>query len=325
MSAIFESGTRLKLIDRRRNLEHAISRTPNAYLTGLLQEVDAALSRLDSGTFGICETCREPIEREMLSADPLVCFCIDHLTEPQQRALEQDLQLASHIQSALLPPREFSHAGWKAAYHYEPAGLVSGDYCDLITAGGDSFYFMIGDVSGKGVGSAMLMSHLHAMFRALLTVPLPLVQIMERASRVFCESTHSNQYATLVCGRANQAGEIELCNAGHLPSLLLHKQGCRDLNSNGLPLGLFCSEEFSTDSVKLFKGDLLILFTDGLSESQAPSGAELGVPSLIEWAKNRVANSAREFTQLLLKKASQFRSGTPPKDDLTILAIERTD
>jgi sigma-B regulation protein RsbU (phosphoserine phosphatase) len=326
MATQFAGEIRTQLTSRRRSLEQAAALTPDdPYLSGLLQEVDAALSRFDSGTFGICEVCHEPIESERLAADPLVRFCIDHLTPSQQRALEQDLELAARIQSALLPPKEVHHGGWRTAYHFEPAGSVSGDYCDLIETENGGLYFMLGDVSGKGVAAAMLMSHLHALFRALISVDLALTQIVGRASRVFCESTHASQYATLVCGKANAQGDVEICNAGHLPPLLLQGSDCRRLDANGLPLGLFCSEEFSFYRVAMRKGDFLMLLTDGLSEAQDPSGAELGIQPFIEIPGKHPIRSASELVSLSVKTAADFRAGARPHDDLSLLVIERTD
>src|SRR5512145_110121 len=211
-----------QLVDRQRKLQ-AVAATPKAEpeITRLLNEVDAALSRMASGAYGICEACHEPIETERLMVDPLLRFCLPHLTPAQQRAFEEDLDLACQIQQGLLPARDFAAGAWKAAYHYEPLGPVSGDYCDLVATEDDAVYFVLGDVAGKGVAASMLMVHLHAMFRTLISVKLPLQNLMGRASRVFCESTPTGHYATLVCGRAGAAGEVEVCNAGHLPPLLI--------------------------------------------------------------------------------------------------------
>jgi sigma-B regulation protein RsbU (phosphoserine phosphatase) len=325
MATVFENDMRSQLTNRRLSLEKAILVSPeDQYLSGLLKEVDAALSRLDSGTFGICETCHEAIESERLAADPLIRFCIDHLTPQQQRALEQDLELAVGIQSALLPPNDLHHGNWRTAYHFEPAGPVSGDYCDLITAMDGSFYFMLGDVSGKGVAAAMLMSHLHALFRALTSVEKSLEQMMELASRVFCESTLANQYATLVCGKADSLGNIEICNAGHLPSIVLQDNDHYYLDANGLPLGLFCSEKFSVNRVSLKKGEFLIIVTDGLSESQDPSGVELGIESFVEKVRRHPVKSASELVKLSIKEVADYRGGGPAGDDLTLMVIERS-
>ena len=317
---------RTQLATRRKKLEDALAISPDReYLIDLLQEVDAALDRVEAGTFGLCEVCHDPIESDRIAADPLVRFCLDHLTPPQQRALEQDLDLATHIQSALLPKHDIIHGGWRTAYHYEPAGPVSGDYCDLVTAEDGNLYFMLGDVSGKGVPASMLMAHLHALFHALIGVGLPLVQMVERASRVFCESTMANQYATLVCGKADKNGNVELCNAGHLPPLWVRDSEIRGIDATGLPLGLFCSEKFSADHISLNRGDRLILFTDGLTEAQNSAGAEFGVQPLMEAAKRHRGSSARELVSAFTAKAEAFRSRAPGRDDLTLLVIERIE
>jgi sigma-B regulation protein RsbU (phosphoserine phosphatase) len=322
----FDSALRTQLANRRQKLENAVASSPGRLdLATLLHEVDAALSRMDTGTFGLCEVCGEPIESSRLAADPLLRFCLDHLTEPQQRALEQDLQLAAHIQSALLPKNGLVNGGWRTAFHYQAAGHVSGDYCDLIPAEDGSLYFILGDVSGKGVAASMLMSHLQAMFRTLAGIGLPLVQMMERASRLFCESTLSNHYATLVCGRAEKDGNIELCNAGHLAPLLGKEGTVRPIDATGLPLGMFCSEEFSVEGAKLNKGDCLLLFTDGVSEAQNPAGTEFGVRPLVDILRRRQVATAGEIVSACVVNASAFRAGLPPKDDLTLMALERTE
>jgi sigma-B regulation protein RsbU (phosphoserine phosphatase) len=148
---------------------------------------------------------------------------------------------------------------------------------------------------------------------------------MERASRVFCESTLANQYATLVCGKADSQGEIEICNAGHLPSIVLRELDTHCVNANGLPLGLFCVEEFSVDRISLKNGDFLVLLTDGLSEAQNPSGSELGIQPFIEMLQEHPFQSASELVDLSTKIAGRHRAGIPANDDLTLLVLERTE
>jgi len=324
MATHFDQALRTQLIDRRQRLESAVESFPGrSYLTSLLSEVDAALSRMDDGSFGLCDVCHDPIEDERLAADPLVRVCLDHLTTPQQRALEQDLGLTAQIQSALLPKSGLTHGGWQTSYHYEPAGHVSGDYCDLIPAEDGSLYFIIGDVSGKGVAASMLMAHLQAMFRALAGMRLSLIEIMRRASRLFCESTLSTHYATLVCGLAEENGRIELCNAGHLAPLLAQGTAVRPIDSSGLPLGMFCSEEFSVEEARLQKGDCILLYTDGLSEALNLAGDEFGVQPIVEIMRRRRPLAAQELVHSCVAKVSAFRSGLPLKDDLTLMVLER--
>ena len=117
---------------RERLVDATRQNAGDASLRQLLSSVDSALARLKTGTFGMCEQCHESIEADRLLCDPLVRFCLDHLSTEEQRALEKDLALAAGIQRALLPVPNWSVDGWQARYHYQPASLVSGVYCDLI-------------------------------------------------------------------------------------------------------------------------------------------------------------------------------------------------
>src|ERR1700731_4107933 len=154
MATAEQTYLRTELEQRRERLHEALhSPAADASLSELLKAVDTALGRLDQGTFGLCETCHSGIEAERLLADPLVRFCLDHLTSAEQRALESDLALAALIQRGLLPKPGLAPAGWDVRYHYQPAGMVSGDYCDLFETDG-GLLFMLGDVSGKGVAAS---------------------------------------------------------------------------------------------------------------------------------------------------------------------------
>jgi len=324
MVTAIEPLLREQLIDRRHKLEDAANGFQRpAELTRLLGEVDAALERMDHGSYGICEVCHDPVETERLIADPLTRFCIDHLTPSQQRALEEDLTLASQIQTGLLPAPDQRIDGWEVAYHYQPAGAVSGDYCDLIAGEDNSLHFVLGDVSGKGVAASMLMAHLHAMFRTLVSVNLPLDQMIERASRVFCESTLPTQYATLVYGKATPDGQVEVCNAGHLPPLLIQQDGVHRISATGLPVGVFCSESFTCTSFQMQPGEALFLYTDGLTETSDAQGDEFGIDRLEHLLQDRTDLPPRTLIDLGLTELKTFAQGRTPVDDLTLMAIQR--
>ena len=313
-----------QLLNRRQKLESVASTIhETAEIKRLLREVDQALGRMANGVYGLCAVCRDPIEPARLMANPLAQFCLDHLTPDERQALEEDLEMASRIQRELLPRPDVHFDGWDVHYHYEPAGMVSGDYCDLVMDGGGNLYFMFGDVMGKGVAASMLMVHLHAMFRSLISVGLSLNQLVERANRVFCESTLSTHYATLVCGKASRTGETEIVNAGHLPPLVIGNGRIAPVNATGIPLGLFCSGEFSTDHVRLGTGDALLLYTDGLSEAEDLSGSEYGRERLLSVVGNHRKPSAESFVAACMNDVAAFRLGAPKKDDLTIMALRR--
>jgi sigma-B regulation protein RsbU (phosphoserine phosphatase) len=315
---------RTELKQRRDRLQVALqSPAADASLSQLLTEVDTALSRIDQGTFGLCETCHDTIEAERLIADPLVRFCLDHLTSAEQRALESDLSLAASIQRGLLPKPDLAPDGWKVRYHYQPAGMVSGDYCDLFeTEGG--LLFMFGDVSGHGIAASMLMSHLHATFRSLAEGGLPLDRLVEAANRIFCESTTAGQYATIVVGRVARDGSVEFVNAGHLPVLHVHGDGVTPKDSTGVPLGMFCKMSFPVHRLTLAHGDTLFLYTDGLTESRNHAGAEYGLQRIRTLAARHAGLEPKGLISECLVDLLSFQEGTKQTDDLTLLAVQRS-
>jgi sigma-B regulation protein RsbU (phosphoserine phosphatase) len=314
------------LLERRERLEAVMaSSRANESLRQLLNEVDSALERMEAGTYGICEACHETIEKDRLITDPLVRYCLDHLSTSQRRALEEDLELASQLQRGLLPPQNLAFAGWEVCHHYQPLGLVSGDYCDVVTHENESedVYFALGDVSGKGVAACMLMSQLHAILRTLVASGLTVQALVERASRVFCQSTISSLFATLVLVRAGQSGQIEVCNAGHCPALLQHGGAVTELGATGVPLGLFCEGVYPTQNAEMARGDTLLLYTDGVSEARSATEAEYGAERLKELAASNPGLSAQALVAACINDLDGFRAGAPLLDDLTIMAIRR--
>jgi len=310
-----------QLVVRRQKLETAVARSRTANLLQLLEQVDHALERVDRGSYGVCEHCAGAVEAERLFADPITSLCLDCLKPAEQRALEQDLLLAARIQAGLLPKRDFCAAGWKVDYHYEPAGQVSGDYCDLIQHGRD-LYFMVGDVSGKGVAAAMLMSNLHALFRVLIPTGLQLAELVERANRLFCESTLPTQYATLIVGRADEFGNVEICNGGHPAPFHVGTNGVAAIEAATVPIGLFCDQKFVSTTLRAAPGDRLVIYTDGISESEGPNGAQYGSASLEKLLGACRELPSRELVEKCLKEVSAFRDGSPRLDDQALMVLQ---
>ena len=330
MQPMFDERLRTDLVDRRARLAHAVAHEPAARdYQVLLAEVDAALGRMNVGAFGLCETCHDPIEADRLAADPLLRRCIDHLTASERHVLDQDLELAERIQLGLLPPREVSALGWDIAYHFEPYGHVGGDYCDVVRPDprGDSLFFLLGDVSGKGVAASLLMSNLHATIRSLTSVGVTVEQLMTRANRLFCQHTLDMHYATLVGGRATASGEVDLSNAGHWPVAHVRRDQTCLIESSGLALGMFCSSEYTQHRLRLEPGEFLVLYTDGLTEARNRMDEEYGTDRLAarltELAQQR-GPTARDLTAACVGDLTAFRGGTPATDDLTIMVVRRT-
>lgn len=312
------------LLERRRLLKSASVHTDDHQLVELLGAVDAALIRIREDTFGTCDICKAPIEADLLGRNPLSRVCLECLSSSQRRALEHDLTLASTIQSELLPDPDFKTQDWVGHYSYQPYGRgpVSGDFCDVILNGNDVLV-LFGDISGKGVSAALLMSHLSAIFRVLATSDLSLVEMMEQANRMFCAASPIESFATLVALRFRTGGEVEIANAGHVPPLL-HNGRVNQLPAHGVPIGLFCESGYASTLFRMEPGDRLVLVTDGTIESADGDDHQFGLETLVEAVASAPNNSPRDLVNRLLAEVELFRNGRPAEDDITLMVIQRS-
>jgi len=311
------------LTERRDRLNQTINYVPDpSKLYNLLQQVDSALERIDNGSYGICDVCHDPIESERLIMDPLSTVCLDHLNHHQRKALEQDLEFAIKIQRNLLPENNLTVNGWNFSYHYSPAGTVSGDFCDFIKLDNESVLFVIGDVSGKGISASLMMSHLHALIRSLLSFNLPVNEIVARVNRLFCESTLSTHYATMVFGKANNDGYVELCIAGHNAPLLIQGDKVHTINATGVPVGLFCESEYELSNINLRKGDSIILYTDGLTEASVDE-IEYGEERLKLLLEKSMELPAKDLLGSIINDQKKFIKDAALFDDITVSVIAK--
>lgn len=313
----------IEVAERKQRLEAALALAPrDQNLKSLLHEVDSALERMAGGTYGLCEECHDPIEKDRLLSNPLIRYCLDHLNKAERDALQRDLDLAAQLQSKLLPPGDLRSCGWHTSYHYAPLGAVSGDYCDLIEHDG-ALYFFLGDVSGKGIAASLLMTQIHALFRNLITMGLPLSLVVAHVNRSICEKVLTGNYVTIVCGQAKSDGAVEMFNAGHLPVIATNRDKVQLLESTGIPLGLFHEAGAAATNLQLEHGDTLFLYTDGLSESRNHED-EYGVDRLAGLMKKHGRLCPTELISLCLNDLAAFTGTTPRADDLTLLALQRT-
>ena len=324
MIPVTQTHLRKQLEMRRHRLQSVLQVGSDGHLQHLLDDVDQALANLETPRYGICTRCHDPIEPERLFIDPLSHFCLGCLTEDETRALEHDLDTAAHIQAALLPDRDQRHPGWELGYEYQPLGAVSGDHLDLIAPPNldQPMLFLFGDASGKGVAASLLMSHLHALFRSLVSLDIPLEEVLLRANRIFCESTMANCFATLIAGKLHTDGTVEISNLGHLPGLVVKKDRIDTIESTAMPFGLFAESEFDVRSLSLDVGDSLILYTDGLAEARNSAGEEYGLLRLEAGLSRTWGWSAQQILDLCLQDLAEFRNGSSLQDDLTLMVCK---
>ncbi len=326
MSGLIEEMFARQLEERKQRLQEAATRASDTrQIHDLLEDVDRALAKISAGNYGLCESCHEPIEPERLAFDPMTRYCVDHLSETEQHALERDIDLARQMQTRLLPARDLILPGWTSHFHYEPFGQVSGDYCDIITrdSSAESFYFVVGDVTGKGIAASLLMSQLHAMFRTLAGSGLSLCELMERINRLFCEASLTTHFATLVSGIAHKSGEIEISNAGHCLPLIIRQRKIDRLSTSGLPLGVTCDAQYRTETKELRSGDTLFLYTDGLTESATQSGELYGENRLLDLLKDASSVSPVKLAESCLADLTRFTGQGGRSDDLTLMVLRK--
>ncbi len=311
------------LLELRDKLNETISLSEGyTHLLNLKQEVEGALKKIDNGTFGICELCKGDIEEDYLQTDPLVKICFSHLSEKQKRAIEKDLELAYEIQNNLLPEVHSDIPNLEISCHYEPLGPLSGDFYDVINTK-DGLFFLFGDVSGKGISAALLMSNLNAIFRTLISANQPLKNLLESANRLFNQSTLPTHFATLVCGRFYSDGKIEISNAGHCLPFIIRDTDVTTIESTGLPIGINFSSDYNVKNLELNKGDKLFLYTDGLTETRNRSGDEYGVERLSKLLGNARKVPPKELINHVLESINKFRGDEQRTDDLTIMCFHR--
>jgi sigma-B regulation protein RsbU (phosphoserine phosphatase) len=130
-------------------------------------------------------------------------------------------------------------------------------------------------------------------------------------------------YATLVCGRTSASGEIDVCNAGHPPPLVVRAAGVSRVEATGLPIGLFCSDRFSSQIVGLDPGDTILLYTDGVIEAENPSGEHYGIDRLSALAASAATERPQALVAACLRDVARFCGTGRPTDDLTIMAVQR--
>jgi phosphoserine phosphatase RsbU/P len=247
------------------------------------------------------------------------------MSSTAQPGFDTDLELASRVQRGLLPKASCCMAAWEIAFSYEAARHVSGDYLDLVEMGRDSFYFILGDVSGKGVAAALLMAHLHATVRMLLASGHSLDQIIKETSSTFCQSSLPAQFATLVIGEANRAGNIKLINAGQTPVLFAHDHSTKVLPATQVPLGLFCGLEADPVSTTVHEqavpDDILLLYSDGVTETIGEDGSEYGIERLRDLLSRTALDGPEETIAAVSTDVRSFSPNSELSDDRSLMAL----
>ena len=250
-----------------------------------------------------------------------------HRQALEKERLEREMELAAEIQRQILPDELPEVAGWELFGWNRPARQVGGDYYDLVRLGERGrIGFAIGDVTGKGMPAALLVSTLHSSLTLLRDRGELSPELVARLNRHVCESSLANKFITLVVGELDPAsGWLTYINAGHNPGFLLRASGgaVERLDSTGLPLGLMAAGAWQVRGVELAAGDLVCLYTDGITECAAPDDEELGEQRLIALLEAHRAAPLSELVAAIDRATLEHAAGLPQGDDQTLVLVRR--
>ena len=239
---------------------------------------------------------------------------------------EAELTFAREVQRALFPRQFPVDSGLEFAAICVPAAGISGDYYDVLEPSDGRLVFAVADVSGKGLSAAILMSNVHAGLRILVEGGHSPAELCSQLNRHLCRFTESERFATLFYGEWDRnRRSLTYVNAGHtVPILTGGGDGCRRLDSGGIPIGLFPDSAFCAATVTLSPGDLVVLYSDGITEAgigEAEPFGESRLESLVAAHRHR---PLADIQQTVLDAVRKW-SGRDPEDDMTLLLIRASD
>lgn len=276
--------------------------------------------RLSGGEFGEGEkNLIHAVGRQALAA--LTGARAQELRIEKARA-DSELQVAREIQKSLLPEVLPLIPGFEVAASSEPCFSVGGDLFDVIPLGGSRFAIILADVSGKGTPASLIMAFAHAAFRSLAG-SLPPVELLARISELIRNANKTHRYATCFYGELDATRRRMIyVNAGHLPPAIVRGEETLELKTGGSVLGLLPGTTFEQGEVALLPGDVLAIYSDGVSEAQSIRDDEFGAEGVVACVRALRAHPADEILRLLDQSLFEFAAGRPYADDRTAVILK---
>lgn len=239
--------------------------------------------------------------------------------------MERELELATEIQQRFQPD------GPPIVEGYEFQGIsfscyeIGGDYYDFIPRHNGKMLVALGDVSGKGTSASLLMSSLHAAVHGQVAAKTPLIEMITAVNVYLSENTPANRFITFFAAELEPAtGELTFVNAGHNPAIITRADGSIEmLDSSGLPLGLMSFAEYETGTAQLNSGDMLFIYSDGVSEANNIDEDEFGMDRLKAVLSANVGRTANGIRDKVESALSEFTGTAAPNDDITLVIVKK--
>jgi len=239
----------------------------------------------------------------------------------EKAKMEQEMRIAAEIQQALLP--KAGHAGpfFRTAASSLPCRSIGGDFYDYVDLPTGAFGFALGDVAGKGPPAALLSAMMQGIFAAQAAASDTPSQTIKRVNLALYKRGIESRFVTLMYGTLEPDGRLTYCNAGHNPPLIVGPAGVRRLEVGGPIVGLFEAAVFEEETVTLSAGDVLLVFSDGVSEAMSADGEEYGEARIIATADRNPGATPNDMLQAIFSDVRAFTKGAPQSDDITALVL----
>lgn len=242
----------------------------------------------------------------------------------EKRRIESEMELARSIQLDLLPSETPRLRHYDVAGETKPSRWVGGDYFDFFKTS-EGLLFVIADVAGKGMPAALIMANAQAAFRLLAPLNVPIKDMVIRINKILFENTAPDKFVTFFVGSLNERTRtLQYVNAGHNPPLLIKSSGdALKLEEGGLILGFLDDyEDYSVGEAVVDRGDCLLLFTDGVTEANDPSGEEYGDERLTKLFAYIRRRPSKEIIETIFDSVEKYAGDAPQYDDITAIAIK---
>jgi phosphoserine phosphatase RsbU/P len=239
--------------------------------------------------------------------------------------LQEEMRLANDIQVNLLPKSIPEIPGYQIAGKSIPAKDVGGDYFDFIIPKEGLLAFCLGDISGKGIPAALLMANLQASLRGQTLMDIPCKDCIAFTNNLMYRSTDSNKFATLFYGILHSnKNKITFCNAGHNAPILITKDGeIKRLQDGGIIVGIMPDATYEDITIDFLSGDVLVVYSDGISEAMDSNEEEFGEERLINLVKENRNQAAAELIDTIIKVVNKHAGSEEQMDDMTLVVLKR--
>jgi len=243
----------------------------------------------------------------------------------QRKIMEQELSLAQETQKTILPHSVPHWQNFRVHAFNQPTRYLGGDFYDFLNLSGGEWAGVLADVSGKGISASLLGSLLQGALHMQCRSTAGLEEALNHINRFFSERTSSERFVTIFLFALNLNGEGRFINAGHTTAYLYraHSREIEQLESGGLILGAFDFATYQSCPLKLNQGDILVVYSDGVTDAQDPKGEMFGEERLIQLIKNEAPSGGEALERGILQSIEEFTRGMAQTDDITFVLVER--